>query len=111
VPIWGSRVPTHAGIKGAKPFISHFSHHNFVNTNAMFLKIDSIIFMSEIKKFGSYFKILFCRVRCGIEIITFYLQNLISIIKKLLFNQTMLKKTGGDCRRQISDGQDVQRRV
>jgi len=45
--------------------------------------------MSVIKKFGSYFKILFCRVRCDIEIITFYLQNLISIIKKLLF--TMLK--------------------
>ena len=85
----GSRVPSHS--------FPTFLHHTISNTNAMCFKIDSTShqfnYLYECNtNVGSYFKILMCRVGCGIEVITFYLQILISIIKKLLFTQTMLKE-------------------
>ena len=51
----------------------------------------SITFVHVLKKFGTYFKILVYRVRCDVEKITFYFQNLIFMIKNLLFTLTSLK--------------------
>src|SRR6218665_1885327 len=87
----GSRVPSHSFFTFC---IIPFLIQMLCSSKYIQLVTNSIIFMFVINKFGSYFRILFCRVRYGIEKITFYLQNLISIIKKLLFTQTMLKKTG-----------------
>jgi len=51
----------------------------------------SINFINVINKFDTYFKILVYRVRCDIEKITFYLQNLIFVIIFFIHSNLGLK--------------------